>query len=409
MSRVVYAIATMDTKGAELAFLAKQLRDAGVLVRTVDVGTAAAPQVGPDVSREAILGGTELPSDGERGTAITVMGQALTAYLQREVDEMRVAGVVGIGGSGGTALITAAMRQLPIGLPKLMVSTVASGDTSAYVDCSDITMMFSVVDVAGLNAVSTRILANAAHAMAGMVSYLLPEANVKPAVGLTMFGVTTPCVTTVRQQLEREGYDALVFHATGTGGRAMERLVQSGMIGGVLDITTTEFADEIVGGIFPCGPERFDRVLDRQVPLVISLGALDMVNFAGIETVPTEFRHRKLLVHNAQITLMRTSADENRQVAERMASKLNRAPGAWTLVIPEGGLSSLDAPGQPFYDPEADAALFDELQARLETNASHRLVRSEHHINEQAFALRLLTEFRELTKVARTRRAEQDG
>lgn len=393
MSQFVYAIATMDTKGAELAFLAECLRATGVAVKTLDVGTLGPPLMATDVSRQDILGVGDLPGDSDRGRAVTAMGESLRGYLQQECRDNRVSGVIGIGGSGGTALITAAMRGLPIGLPKLMVSTVASGNTAPYVDCSDITMMYSVVDVAGLNVVSERILSNAAHAMAGMVTHRIAPRAIRPTLGMTMFGVTTPCVTAVRQQLESSGYDCLVFHATGTGGRAMEQLVASGMISGVLDITTTEVADEVVGGIFPAGAHRFEVLLERGIPLVLSLGALDMVNFGALETVPQQFRDRKLHVHNAQVTLMRTTADENRQIATWIANKLNRSTAPLTLVIPQGGVSMLDAPGQAFHDPQADAALFDELESRLNVSDTRRLIRLPEHINDPAFADALVAEF----------------
>ncbi|MEO1995125.1 MAG: Tm-1-like ATP-binding domain-containing protein, partial [Planctomycetaceae bacterium] len=305
MSSAVYAVATMDTKDEELCFVAQCLRDAGVDVRTVDVGTTPGASIAADVSRDVVLDGKVLPPGDDRGVAVTAMGEALTAYLRNENDQARIAGVIGIGGSGGTALITAAMRELPIGLPKLMVSTVASGNTAPYVDCSDLTMMYSVVDVAGLNVVSEQVLANAAHAMAGMVSHKTPSTTARTCLGMTMFGVTTPCVTAVRESLESKGYDCLVFHATGAGGRAMEQLVRSGLIRGVLDITTTEVADEIVGGVFPAGPRRFDCLVESYIPLVLSVGALDMVNFGAIDTVPKQFRDRNLYVHNAQVTLMR--------------------------------------------------------------------------------------------------------
>ena len=263
-----------------------------------------------------------LSARADRGQMITAMGEALEVYLRREYDAGRVAGVMGIGGSGGTVLITNAMRALPIGLPKLMVSTVASGNVAPYVGSSDITMMYSVVDIAGLNAVSRRVLGNAAHAMAGMVQYPVPPANDKPTLGMTMFGVTTPCVTAVREVLEAQGFDCLVFHATGTGGRSMEKLVEAGLIRGVLDITTTEVADEVVGGILPAGPHRFEAILRAKVPFVLSLGALDMVNFGALATVPERFQDRRLHVHNAQVTLMRTTPEENRQFARWIASKL---------------------------------------------------------------------------------------
>lgn len=400
MTRSVYAIATMDTKGSELRYVADCLQRAGIAVKTVDVGTLDPPTEPPDVSREEVLAGQSLPDDGDRGTAVTAMGDALREYLVKECAEDRVAGVIGIGGSGGTALITAAMRALPIGLPKLMVSTVASGNTSPYVDCSDITMMFSVVDVAGLNVVSEKILGNAAHALAGMVSHSTPEREKQPTLGMTMFGVTTPCVTVVREQLEAEGYDCLVFHATGTGGRAMEKLVANGMIDGVLDITTTEVADEIVGGIFPAGSDRFDVSIERGIPLVLSLGAVDMVNFGGLDTVPEKFRERNLHVHNAQVTLMRTTTDENRQIAAWIAEKVNRSTAPVTILIPEKGVSMLDAPGQPFYDPEADAVLFEELESRLDQNETRTIIRLPYHINDVEFSRALVAEYHQLQNLS---------
>ncbi|HIE98117.1 MAG TPA: UPF0261 family protein [Planctomycetes bacterium] len=396
MNPVVYAVATMDTKGDELAFVARCLRNAGVLVKTVDVGTRSAPTVSPDVSRDRVLGAETLPPGNDRGAAVTAMGDGLTSWLQNECLAHRVAGVVGIGGSGGTALVTAAMRALPIGLPKLMVSTMASGDVAPYVDCSDITMMYSVVDVAGLNVVSEKILSNAAHAMAGMVSHSLAAPENRPALGMTMFGVTTPCVDSVRKTLQAKGYDCLVFHATGSGGRAMEQLVDSGLICGVLDITMTEVADEVVGGVLPAGPDRFEKLLAKGVPLVLSVGAVDMVNFGGIETVPEQFRNRTLHVHNAQVTLMRTNAEENRTIARWIADKLNQSTAPLTLLIPEGGVSMLDAPGEPFDDPVANAALFDELEQQFQQTNDRQMIRLPHHINDPDFAAALVQQFQVL-------------
>ena len=395
MNPVVYAVATMDTKGDELAFVAQCLKDAGLAVKMVDVGTLSPPSIEPGVTREQVLE-DRLISAEDRGTAVTAMGEAFTEFLRAEHSAGRVAGVIGIGGSGGTALITAAMRALPIGLPKLMVSTVASGNTAPYVDCSDITMMYSVVDIAGLNVVSQQVLANAAHAIAGMVIHRFELQESRRCLGMTMFGVTTPCVTAVREELEKKGYDCLVFHATGTGGRAMEHLVQSGLIRGVLDITTTEVADEIVGGVFPAGSARFDALIETGVPLVLSLGALDMVNFGGIDTVPEQFRNRNLHVHNAQVTLMRTTADENRLFARWIADKLNRSKSPLTMMIPLQGISMLDAAGQPFYDPEADAALFEELESRIEQNSQRRIIRLPYHINDIEFSHALVEQFETL-------------
>lgn len=396
MTRTVYAIATMDTKGEELAYVGRCLRGAGAEVKIVDVGVHSDPVVPPDIDRQTVLAGRPIDSDGDRGTAVTTMGEALRDFLVSEVDAGRVGGVIGIGGSGGTALITAAMRSLPVGLPKVMVSTVASGNTAPYVDCSDITMMYSVVDVAGLNAVSKKVLGNAAHAIAGMVSHDVSSGLAKPTLGMTMFGVTTPCVTMVREMLESEGFDCLVFHATGAGGRAMEKLVQSRLIQGVLDISTTEVADEVVGGMFPAGRHRFERLVESRIPLVLSVGALDMVNFGATETIPPQFQGRNLHVHNAQVTLMRTSVDENREIARWIADKLNLSTAPLTLMIPEGGVSMLDAPGQPFHDPEADAMLFNELENRIEQTEHRRVIRSPHHINDRPFAEALVDEFHQL-------------
>lgn len=403
MNRTVYAIATMDTKGEELAYVAQSLRAAGVDVKMVDVGVHADPAVQPHIDRAVVLGGRTIDPEGDRGTAVTAMGEALRTFLLRQCDTGNVSGVIGIGGSGGTALITAAMRSLPIGLPKLMVSTVASGNTAPYVDCSDITMMYSVVDVAGLNSVSRKVLGNAAHAMAGMVSHQVAEMDSRPTLAMTMFGVTTPCVTAVRESLESQGFDCLVFHATGAGGRAMEQLVDSGFIQGVLDISTTEVADEVVGGVLPSGPHRFEKLLNNKVPLVISVGALDMVNFGALDTVPPQFRGRNLHVHNAHVTLMRTSIEENRQIASWIAGKLNQSTSPLTILIPEGGVSMIDAPGEPFHDPEANAMLFGQLESQIKQTESRRVIRLPHHINDPEFATALVDHFQQLNHPVETK------
>ncbi len=399
----VFAIATMDTKADEILWVASCLRSVGISVCVVDVSTQNMTSGQADVLSESVLAasGTTFQElqQLDRGGAVTCMTNALRIWLLQQFSKGIVQGVIGIGGSGGTAIISGAMRSLPVGLPKLMVSTVASGNTSPYVDCSDICLMPSVVDVAGLNSVSCRILGNAAHAMAGMVRWDLPANATKPAIGLTMFGVTTTCVTRVRQKLEQQGFDCLVFHATGTGGRSMEKLVESGLIQGVLDITTTEVADEIAGGVFPCGADRFDAILKKQIPFVLSVGALDMVNFGARETVPEHYRDRKLHVHNAHVTLMRTTAEENRRAAEWIAKKLNRSESPVSVVFPEHGVSAIDRAGQPFFDPEADGVLFSSLQASLHQTASRRLLRLPMHINDDAFADALTAEFLRQTQL----------
>jgi uncharacterized protein (UPF0261 family) len=401
----VFAVATMDTKAEELDWVAACLRKANVTVITVDVSTAKVTEAAADVAATEVLAASGQSWDAvhslDRGTAVNQMSEAFRGWLMQQYENGKVAGVIGLGGSGGTAIVTSGMRALPIGLPKLMVSTMASGNTAPYIDSSDICLMPSVVDIAGLNTVSRRILSNAAHAMAGMVKNTFTEsaAGQRPTIGMTMFGVTTTCVTAVRTALEVAGFDCLVFHATGAGGRAMEKLVESGMIEGVLDITTTEVADEVVGGILTAGPQRFDIILRRQIPYVMSLGALDMVNFGARETVPERFRNRQLHVHNANVTLMRTTIEENRQIAKWIAAKLNRATSAVTLLIPEKGVSAIDADGQPFYDPAADATLFDELKSRVEQTASRHIKRLPLHINDAEFAKALVSEFQRLWAV----------
>ena len=396
MSARVYAVATMDTKGVEIAFVAERVRACGVEVLTVDVGTKDSPAVVPDVSRQQVA--TSLPTENvlghtDRGEAVTVMSRALVEFLKAEHAAGRLAGVIGIGGGGGTALIAPAMRALPVGVPKLLVSTMASGNVGPYVDCSDITMMYSVVDVAGINSVSRRVLANAAAAIAGMARNPLPPTDEKPTLGMTMFGVTTPCVEAIRRSLEPRGYDCLVFHATGSGDRAMENLVRSGLIQGVIDVTTTAVADQVVGGVLPCGMQRFEAILNARIPYVLSVGALDMVNFGAKETVPPQFANRKLHVHNAHVTLMRTTPDENRQCARWIADKLNRSTAPLTLLLPELGISTIDAPGLPFHDPAADSALFEELERSLQQTEQRRIKRIARHINDPEFAAALVEEF----------------
>jgi uncharacterized protein (UPF0261 family) len=404
----IYAIATMDTKGEEIEYVAERIRAAGAGVVTVDVGTKDAATVGPGIARETVAahhprGPAAVLGLVDRGQAVAAMAEALARFMLAEHSAGNVAGVIGVGGSGGTALVAPAMRALPVGLPKVLVSTVASGNVAAYVGASDIAMMYSVTDVAGLNRVSRIVLGNAAGAIAGMVQSHPREKesrDSRPAVGLTMFGVTTPCVTAVRKILEgRYAYDCLTFHATGTGGQAMEKLVESGLIdGGVIDVTTTEVADFVVGGIFPCLPSRFDVILARRVPYVLSLGALDMVNFGARETVPAKFEGRKFHIHNPQITLMRTTPEESRQFARFIAGKLNRAQGPFVLLIPEKGVSALDAAGQAFWDPEADAALFDELEAKIEKLPGRRIRRLPLHINDPDFAAALASAFLEVAR-----------
>jgi uncharacterized protein (UPF0261 family) len=404
----IHAIATMDTKGDEITFIAHTIRAAGATVITVDVGTQSPPSITPDIHRETIAahhpsGPAAVLNKTDRGQAVTAMSQALTAFMLNQHAQNKISGVIGIGGSGGTALIAPAMRALPVGLPKLLVSTVASGNVAQYVGASDIAMMYSVTDVAGLNRVSKIVLANAARAIAAMATPATDsqDQSDRPAIGLTMFGVTTPCVTAVRKSLEPR-YDCLTFHATGTGGQAMEKLVESGLIdAGVIDVTTTEVADLVAGGVFACLPTRFDVILQKRIPYVLSVGALDMVNFGPRETVPAKYAHRKFHVHNPQVTLMRTTPEENRAAATFIAEKLNRAAAPFTLLIPENGVSALDAKGQPFWDEEADAALFDTLESTIHSGPNRKIHRLPHHINDPAFAEALVSAFSDVARAPR--------
>ncbi|MBA3260993.1 MAG: Tm-1-like ATP-binding domain-containing protein [Thermoleophilaceae bacterium] len=389
--RAVLLLGTLDTKGEEFEFLRDRLGLAGVGALLADVGTLEPPRGSPDITREEVGAETgvdvaALGAAGDRGAAIAAMAGAAAALARRLYDEGRIHGVLSAGGSGNTAIATAAMQALPVGVPKLMVSTMASGDTSDYVGGVDVTMMASVTDVAGINSISSRILANAAAAMAGMV--LAPEPQLeagRPLVAATMFGVTTPCVTRARDALEEKGYEVLVFHATGTGGKAMEALVDGGLVSGVLDATTTELCDDLVGGVLSAGPARLEAAGRAGVPQVVSLGALDMVNFGARDTVPAKFEDRNLYVHNPSITLMRTTPEECAEVGRRIARKLAAATGPVSLFVPLNGVSMIDAEGQPFHDPEADAALFDALREGL-AGSQVELVELDNNVNDEEFA-----------------------
>jgi uncharacterized protein (UPF0261 family)/ABC-type branched-subunit amino acid transport system ATPase component len=395
--RAAYIAGTFDTKGRELFYLRNCLDKLGLRTVTVDLATSGKPSpamVHPrEVARHHPKGERAVFTD-ERGSAVGEMALAFEHFLVRRRD---LGGLISAGGSGGTALATQGMRRLPIGTPKVMVSTVASGDVKPYVGPSDICMMYSVTDISGINRISEKVLANAAHALAGMIAHSKKESVVeaKPALGLTMFGLTTPCVQAVCKQLETR-YDCIVFHATGTGGQSMEKLAESGLLAGVLDITTTEIADEIAGGVLSAGPERMDAFVKKQVPYVGSCGALDMVNFWAMETVPAHYRSRTLHRHNSNVTLMRTTADECRQIGRFIARKLNAMQGAVRFLIPEGGLSGLDRPGGPFWDPAADKALFDAIASDFRSSSNRNLIRLRNHINDQAFAEALVAHFEEI-------------
>lgn len=385
---MICLVGTSDTKAAELVYLRDMFVRRGLAVRNIDVGTRA-PGCAMDVSAaevalfhsdgsDAVLGGDD------RGAAVFAMAQAFAGYCRENREQ--ISAIIGIGGGGGTSIITAGMRELPYGVPKVMVSTLASGDVAPYVGTSDLIMMPSVTDIAGLNRISRQILHNAAHAIVGMVEqpYVAPH-DVMPSIGLSMFGVTTPSVTQITNLLE-DSFDCVVFHATGTGGRSMEQLLSDGMLDGLIDITTTEIADELVGGVLSAGATRLDAVIASGKPYVGSVGALDMVNFWAPETVPDKFSDRLFYHHNANVTLMRTTAEECRQIGHWIADKLNAASGPVCLLLPEKGISALDIEGGPFWDPQADAALFEAIETRLAQTETRTVRRLPYHINDPAFS-----------------------
>jgi uncharacterized protein (UPF0261 family)/ABC-type branched-subunit amino acid transport system ATPase component len=396
VGRVAYVAGTFDTKGRELTFIKTCLDRLGLRTVTVDLSTSRRPSpadIGPaEVARFHPKGGAAVFT-GDRGASVAAMAEAFQRFIAARRD---IGGLISAGGSGGTALATPAMRRLPIGLPKVMVSTVASGNVKDYVGPSDICMMYSVTDVSGINRISEQVLSNAAHALAGMVAHARrPSAEAKPAIGLTMFGVTTPCVQAVSRALEAR-FDSLVFHATGTGGQSMEKLVDSGLLAGVVDVTTTEVCDLLMDGVFSAGEDRLGAIIRGKVPYVGSCGALDMVNFGPIDTVPERYKGRNLYQHNPQVTLMRTTAEENERMGRWIGERLNRMEGPVRFLIPEGGVSLLDQPGGAFWDPAADKALFGALQATVRQSPRRRLIRLPCNLNDPAFGDALVANFLEI-------------
>jgi uncharacterized protein (UPF0261 family) len=394
----VVLLGTLDTKGREYAFLRERLLEHDVEVTVVDAGIHEPVGLEPDIARDEVAraAGAEvsaLSAAGDRGAAVTAMAEGAEAIVLDLHARGLLDGILALGGSGGSSIAARAMRALPVGVPKLLVSTVASGDTRPYVGAVDVTMMYSVVDISGVNSVSARIMANAAGAIAGMATVTLPKVDGKPLVAATMFGVTTPCVTHARERLEELGYEVLVFHATGAGGQSMEALVTGGFVSGVLDVTTTELADELVGGVLSAGPDRLEAAGAAGVPQVVSLGALDMVNFGPRETVPPQFEGRNIYVHNPTVTLMRTTPGECSELGRIIGRKLSAASGPTALFVPLGGVSMIAAPGQPFHDADADAALRAGLQ---ETIGDVEVHEREEEINEPAFATAMADRLHEL-------------
>jgi uncharacterized protein (UPF0261 family) len=397
-SHTILIVGTLDTKGNEVRFLRDRLVAAGLTATVVDIGVLGSPAFQADVTREEIARAAgesiaELAAAEDRGRAITAMHRGLAAWVRDRRKRGLREGMIAIGGSAGTAIATAGMRELPIGAPKLMVSTMASGDVRPYVGTSDLCMMYSVADFTGLNRLTSTVLANAADAVAGMCGHRqpLPQMSSRTLLAATMFGNTTPCVNRVKELLEDRGYELLVFHATGTGGQAMERLVLDGFVKGVLDITTTELADEFVGGVLTAGPHRMEAAGRIGVPQVVSVGALDMVNFGAPETVPPKFAGRLFYRHNPAVTLMRTTPEENKGLGEMLAQKLNHAKGPVVLLLPLRGISGLDRPGQPFFDPVADECLFEAVRTHVGPNV--KLLELDRHIYDPEFAAAIADEF----------------
>lgn len=402
IGRTVIIAGTFDTKGRELRFIADRLKALRIPTRTVDLSTSGkAASVDVPALQVASLHprGPSAVMTGDRGGSVTAMAEAFARWI---TTERGIGGIISAGGSGGTSLATAGMRVLPVGIPKLMVSTVAASDVGKYVGGSDIMMFHSVVDVQGLNSISEQILGNAAHAMAGMVAQL-PSAEAweakrkaaRPAIGITMFGVTTPAVQAITRELEGD-YDCLVFHATGIGGRAMEGLGDSRLLAAFIDLTTTEVADMMVGGVFPADRDRFGAPIRTGLPYVGSVGALDMVNFGPRDTVPEKFGTRKFVIHNPNVTLMRTTRDENRSFGEWIGQRLNEMTGPVRFLLPEGGVSALDAPGKPFHDPEADNALFEAIEKTVRSSGQRRVERVKANINDDAFVAAVIQAFRQV-------------
>lgn len=390
----IYLLVTLDTKGPEAAFVRDRLKELDLEITVVDTGCLGTPAFSGDVTREGVFAAAGsslagLVQRNDRGAAVTMAANGAAKIVRDAFAAGKVSGVLALGGSAGTAIGTAAMRELPIGVPKLMVSTLASGQVRQYVGDKDILMLNSVVDIAGINRISRKILGEAAAAMAGMVRFESRETasrrkDDKPLIAATMFGVTTPCVQRARQVLEEAGYEVLVFHATGSGGQAMESLIRDGLIAGVLDITTTELADELVGGVLSAGPDRLTAAGKCGVPQVISVGALDMVNFGPVPTVPEKFKSRKFHVHNPSVTLMRTTPEENARLGEEVGRKVAASTGPACILLPLQGVSAIDRAGQSFDDPVARAALFDGIRR---THGSVELIELDNHINDEAFAV----------------------
>lgn len=395
MSKTIALVGALDTKGTEFAFVKGELLRRGCRVLVINTGIMGEPGFAPEIDADVVAqaGGrslADLRQEGDRGTAVAAMTTGITKVVKRLYDQGKIDGILGMGGSAGTVIATAAMRQLPVGFPKVMVSTLAAGDTTAYVGAKDIILIPSVVDVAGINRISARIFANAAGAMAGLVETAVPEIETRPLIAASMFGNTTRLVDQCRAILDAHGYETLVFHATGTGGRTMESLIDDGYFTAVLDVTTTEWADELVGGFLTAGPERLDGAARQNLPQVIAPGCLDMVNFWGSDSVPTRYKDRQFYHWNPNVTLMRTTPEENAQLGRILAEKANQSAAPAAFFLPLQGISVLDSPGGEdspageFWWPEADKALFEAIKTHVKPDIS--VYELDCNINDTAFA-----------------------
>ncbi len=389
MAKTVALLGALDTKGAEYGFVKRCIEARGHKTLLIDVGVLGPPVVEPDVSRREVAEAAgvdldELVARHDRGAAVAAMARGARALAAKLHAEGRFEAIMALGGGGGTSVACGAMRALPLGVPKVMVSTVAGGDVSGYVGVKDVVMVPSIVDVAGVNRISREVFARAAGAVCGMLEAEVPAGDDRPLVAASMFGNSTPCVEAAKAILEEAGYEVFVFHATGTGGRTMESLVEAGLVAGVLDVTTTEWADELVGGVLAAGPGRLEAAARGGVPAIVTPACLDMVNFWAPETVPQQFEGRRFYPHNPNITLMRTTPDECRRLGEILAEKVNLSTGPVTVLIPLGGLSMIDAPDGPFWWPEANRALFESLKRSLREDV--RVIEMDHNVNDPEFA-----------------------
>lgn len=390
LPKTIALAGTLDTKGKEFLYVKELIESLGLNTFIINTGVFE-PEFIADVSSAEIAKAAgrdieEIVKKKDRAHATAILAKGMEKIVPELYETGKFDGILSFGGTGGTSMVAPGMRALPVGVPKVIVSTVASGNTEPYIGTSDLIMMPSIVDVAGLNVISKKIFANAVFAIAGMLTYERKEdIKQKPTIAATMFGLTTPCINHAKNYLEEKGYEVLVFHATGVGGKTMENLIEDGFFDGVLDMTTTEWADELIGGVLAAGPHRLEAAAKNNIPQVVSTGAIDMVNFGPFESVPEKFSGRNFYKHNPTVTLMRTTTDENKQIGKKIAEKLNLTSGDTTLMLPLKGVSGIDAKGEPFFGPEEDTVLFDTLKENID-QTKIEIVEMDAHINDKAFA-----------------------